>query len=338
MSYMRSRGGRPRSGGRPQYEDFTPASEWNYEQGVSILLFHLPGFKKEEIRIISENGVLRVRGERHGGGNKWIRFQEEVVVPQDCKTNEIRAKFEAGILRISMPKNIINPSTNQEHSKTKEPTAPKPQDQLHQEQFPKPTLPSLKHPIAARKPENLPEATVSAAVGAPAKPENLPEATMTAAAAAPVKPEYLPRVALTKPKKLPEATVSAAVAAPAKPENLPEATASAAAAAPAKPKALPEANLTAAAAVAAKPENLPRAALTKPENSPEAAIPSDVVDQEKTSMNELDRFGIQTGVKMPLLQRLDEDRKLLVNMGAAVLVIVALGSYIANSFAPGSSG
>ena len=43
MSYMRSRGGRLRSGDRPQYEDFTPASEWNHEQGASILLFHLPG-------------------------------------------------------------------------------------------------------------------------------------------------------------------------------------------------------------------------------------------------------------------------------------------------------
>ena len=40
---MRSRGGRLRSGDRPQYEDFTPASEWNHEQGASILLFHLPG-------------------------------------------------------------------------------------------------------------------------------------------------------------------------------------------------------------------------------------------------------------------------------------------------------
>ena len=229
-------------------------------------------------------------------------------MPQDCKINEIRAKFEAGILRIIMPKNIINPSTNQEHSKTREPSAPKPQDQFQQEHFPKPTLPSLKHPMAAREPKNLPQIPSTATAAAPAKPQNLPEATVTAAAAPPAKPENLP-----------EATVSAAVAAPAKPENLPEAT------------------ITAAAAPA-KLENLPRAAFTKPENLPEAAIPSDVVDQEKKSISEFDRFAIQTGVKMPLLQRLDEDRKLLVNMGAAVLVIVALGSYIANSFAPGSIG
>ncbi|XP_021759685.1 inactive protein RESTRICTED TEV MOVEMENT 2-like [Chenopodium quinoa] len=96
---------RSRLSATPVYEDFKPTFEWKHEEGASILLYHLPGFAKEQIRIVAESsGILRVRGERLVTSNRWSRFQEEAMVPKDCNMSDIRAKFEGGILTITMPK------------------------------------------------------------------------------------------------------------------------------------------------------------------------------------------------------------------------------------------
>ncbi|XP_074310102.1 uncharacterized protein LOC141645811 [Silene latifolia] len=178
MSSMRSRGGaagarRPRVGVRPVYEDFKPMSEWKHEKGVDSLLYHLPGFVKEQIRIIAESkGILRVHGERLVEGNKWSRFQEEVVVPEGCNLSEIRAKFEDGTLRIIMPNKNLKVENNQhtvekEVNKIRDPPASSatPSSFMHQKpQEPKVNLPSTptlpnnnaeKSPITANVPQHL---------------------------------------------------------------------------------------------------------------------------------------------------------------------------------------
>ncbi|KAJ8451558.1 hypothetical protein Cgig2_018192 [Carnegiea gigantea] len=110
---MGSRGGsRSRHGVRPVYEEFKPMSEWKHEDGAKVLLYHLPGFVKEQIRILAESKrILRIFGERFVGGNKWSRFQEEVAVPEDCNMTDIRARFEGGILQIIMPQKTITKPT-----------------------------------------------------------------------------------------------------------------------------------------------------------------------------------------------------------------------------------
>ncbi|CAA0831465.1 HSP20-like chaperones superfamily protein [Striga hermonthica] len=112
---MRPRGGaasNPRRGARtggvrPVYEDFRPVSEWKQDDESHILNIYLPGFMKEQIRVSTEGqNIIRVRGERLVGGNKWSRFLEEFQVPEDGVMNSIRAKFQGGVLAITVPKRL----------------------------------------------------------------------------------------------------------------------------------------------------------------------------------------------------------------------------------------
>ncbi|XP_071729315.1 uncharacterized protein [Rutidosis leptorrhynchoides] len=104
------------------YEKFKPIHEWIRDDDHHILLVYLPGFRKKFLKVTTEDpNILRVRGERLAVGNKWNRFQEDFKIDETCKMNEIRAKFDGGILTISMPKKMINPSIT---------TTPKPHEPM----------------------------------------------------------------------------------------------------------------------------------------------------------------------------------------------------------------
>lgn len=66
------------------------------------------GFKKDQLRVqVTSTRVLRVSGERQMNEKKWRRFCKEFSIPPHFDTNNIGAKFEAGILYIKLPK-LIN--------------------------------------------------------------------------------------------------------------------------------------------------------------------------------------------------------------------------------------
>ncbi|MFS8006165.1 putative alpha crystallin/Hsp20 domain, HSP20-like chaperone [Helianthus anomalus] len=72
----------------------------------------------EFIKVTIENpNILHVLGQRLIPGNKWHWFHEDFRVPETCKVNVIRAKFDGGILTITMPHKIINPPTIQKPMK-----------------------------------------------------------------------------------------------------------------------------------------------------------------------------------------------------------------------------
>ncbi|KZV47306.1 inactive protein RESTRICTED TEV MOVEMENT 2 [Dorcoceras hygrometricum] len=115
---MRQRGsgtGRqpPRSAGvRPVFEDFKPISEWEQDDESHSLVLYLPGFMKEQIKVSTEGrNIIRVRGERLVAGNKWSRFQEDFQVPENCEMNSIRAKHQGGNLTITVPKKNVDKGT-----------------------------------------------------------------------------------------------------------------------------------------------------------------------------------------------------------------------------------
>lgn len=65
---------------------------------------------KEYLKVTIEGrNIVRVKGERLVAGNKWSRFQEDYQIPDHCDTMGIRAKFERGILTVTMPRKIIVP-------------------------------------------------------------------------------------------------------------------------------------------------------------------------------------------------------------------------------------
>ncbi|XP_024972050.1 inactive protein RESTRICTED TEV MOVEMENT 2-like [Cynara cardunculus var. scolymus] len=128
---------RPRGGevntNRPQrtiigrvYEPFKPISEWKQEDHYDALLIYLPGFRKEFMKLTVEYpNKLRVRGEHLVAGNKWNRFREDFEVPKNCKMSGIRAKFDGGILTVTIPRKINDAPTTTNAATIAAATTPK---------------------------------------------------------------------------------------------------------------------------------------------------------------------------------------------------------------------
>ncbi|XP_030542593.1 inactive protein RESTRICTED TEV MOVEMENT 2-like [Rhodamnia argentea] len=101
----------PQVTGRPVYEDFDPKFEWREEPTANFLSVSLPGFVKEQIKVTYDERprTVKVRGERPLGTNKFSRFSKDFSIPENCKPGEIRGKFERGTLVLTLPKQTITP-------------------------------------------------------------------------------------------------------------------------------------------------------------------------------------------------------------------------------------
>lgn len=94
------------------YEDFEPLSEWVHAEGFRTLLIHLPGFKRNQIKVqITETTHVKISGERPLDDRRWSRFVKQFPLPEHCKVTEIRAKFENGELHVRFPIAQVAPST-----------------------------------------------------------------------------------------------------------------------------------------------------------------------------------------------------------------------------------
>ncbi|KAK2367448.1 inactive protein RESTRICTED TEV MOVEMENT [Trifolium repens] len=92
------------------YEDFEPYCKWLTKEGQKILEIDLKGFKKEQLKVQTNNkGILKIYGEKSLGASskKWSRFRKEIRISKDCDVNRIQAKFSQGILSIVIPKSEV---------------------------------------------------------------------------------------------------------------------------------------------------------------------------------------------------------------------------------------
>ena len=83
------------------------------------LIAELPGVKKEDVKILLENGFLTVSGEKKSEfeANEEInvfrnerlfgKFERKFELPEDINPDEITAKFENGLLKISIDKLVL---------------------------------------------------------------------------------------------------------------------------------------------------------------------------------------------------------------------------------------
>jgi len=83
------------------------------------LIAELPGVKKEDVKILLENGFLTVSGEKKSEfeANEEInvfrnerlfgKFERKFELPEDINPDEITAKFENGLLKISIDKLVV---------------------------------------------------------------------------------------------------------------------------------------------------------------------------------------------------------------------------------------
>ncbi|XP_062206035.1 inactive protein RESTRICTED TEV MOVEMENT 2-like [Phragmites australis] len=90
------------------YEDFLPPHSMVREPAAHTLSVDLcaGGYKKEHIRVqvVRSHRRLIVRGERPVAGNRWSRFCHEVRLPNGCDTKGIQARFENGVVRVTIPR------------------------------------------------------------------------------------------------------------------------------------------------------------------------------------------------------------------------------------------
>ena len=82
------------------------------------LIAELPGVKKEDVKILLENGFLTVSGEKKNefeaneennvfrNERLFGKFERKFELPEDINPEEIKAKFENGLLKISIAKLI----------------------------------------------------------------------------------------------------------------------------------------------------------------------------------------------------------------------------------------
>ncbi|KAJ6395534.1 hypothetical protein OIU77_020725 [Salix suchowensis] len=89
-------------------EEFEPSMDWVRDTGADTLQIHLPGFKKEQLKVqVTSMRVLRISGERQLSENRWSTFRKEIPISSNYDTNEINARFDRGILYVKHPKVIV---------------------------------------------------------------------------------------------------------------------------------------------------------------------------------------------------------------------------------------
>ncbi|KAL1189056.1 Inactive protein RESTRICTED TEV MOVEMENT 2 [Cardamine amara subsp. amara] len=111
------------------YQDFELATRWTSEPDAEILVADLPGFKKEQVKVaVTVTRKLRLKGERPTGGNKWIRFHQEIPVPLTVDIDSVSAMFKDNKLYIRHPKVKTEIPQTKPLSPVKPPVIMKPRD------------------------------------------------------------------------------------------------------------------------------------------------------------------------------------------------------------------
>ncbi len=92
------------------------------------LLMDLPGFRKEDVKLQLKNGVLHIEAtttknnDQKDDNGKYLRrerFQgtcsRSFYVGKDLKETDITAKFENGVLTVTIPKQVKKPEVEEKH-------------------------------------------------------------------------------------------------------------------------------------------------------------------------------------------------------------------------------
>lgn len=96
-------------------ETFTPAVDISENDKSYEFVVELPGMKREDVQIEVNDGVLTISGEKQEDkkeekkGYKKIersygKFERSFSLPSDIDEKNISAKFENGLLNVSIPK------------------------------------------------------------------------------------------------------------------------------------------------------------------------------------------------------------------------------------------
>lgn len=101
---------------------FIPAVDVHEEKERFVVQADLPGVKPDDIEVTAEKGILTLRGERKAGtrenGEGYERleraygsFTRRFALPENVQADAIKAKFNHGVLEVSIPKQPVVAAT-----------------------------------------------------------------------------------------------------------------------------------------------------------------------------------------------------------------------------------
>jgi HSP20 family protein len=95
--------------------EWTPAADIIEDEREYIIRLELAEVAKDDVKVVVENGLLTIRGERQRpseeGGRKLLRterrygaFERRFSLPEDSDDNAVSADFKDGVLHVHLPK------------------------------------------------------------------------------------------------------------------------------------------------------------------------------------------------------------------------------------------
>jgi HSP20 family protein len=95
--------------------DWSPDVEITEDDREYLIKTDLPEMKKEEVKVVIENGILSISGERKAEkeekGKKYHRIERSYgsfirtfTVPEDADGTKVAAEFKDGVLKVHLPK------------------------------------------------------------------------------------------------------------------------------------------------------------------------------------------------------------------------------------------
>ena len=95
--------------------DWSPSVDITEDDKEYLIKADLPEVKKDDVKVVVENGVLSVSGERkteteekkkkfHRIERSYGKFERTFTVPEDADASKIAADFKNGVLKVRLPK------------------------------------------------------------------------------------------------------------------------------------------------------------------------------------------------------------------------------------------
>jgi HSP20 family protein len=100
--------------GEQRERTWTPAVELMQREGNLVVRAELPGLKPEDVKLEITDDAIVLEGERkdereenrgglHVTERRYGRFYRAIPLPDGAKTDDARAKFENGVLEVTVP-------------------------------------------------------------------------------------------------------------------------------------------------------------------------------------------------------------------------------------------